>query len=108
RSFAVSGWRSLVTSDLASTALLRDRATARPSNSGAQQPQRRLRGPIAAHPVYSSAGWGGARGEVDALVGGCVGIDSEKRAHDDLREHVRAAGDVAADDVCVVGLVCDG
>src|SRR4051795_4172938 len=51
-----------------------------------QAPQRRLRGPIAAHAVHAAAGWRRAGGEIDPFVGCRVRIAARERPRQHLHE----------------------
>src|SRR5215203_2792554 len=71
-------------------------------------PQRRLRGPVAAHSVDAAAGGRRAGAEVEASVGRRVGVVTWDGAGEELSEVVGAAADVAADHVRVVSFELDG
>src|SRR5436305_7692288 len=55
--------------------------------------------------MYASAGRGRARADEEARIRRGVGIERRERAGDELHEVVRAAADVAADEVRVVRFV---
>src|SRR3954452_23666450 len=57
--------------------------------------------------MHAAARWRGAGGEIDPVVGCRIRIAARERPRQHLHEVVRAAGDVAADDVRIVRLVLD-